>query len=48
MFFLRNQKNNDKQPHRNFEADIARDAKQLESQQKMGLLIKKRVIVINK
>ena len=45
MFFLRNQKRNDKQPLSNFEAEIASDTKQLEAQPKkvVAYIKKKRV-----
>ena len=44
MFFLRNQKRNDKQPLSNFEGEIASDTKQLEGQpKKVVAYIKKNV-----
>ena len=47
MFFLRNQKRNDKQPLSNFEAEIAVEAKQLEAQpEKVVAYKKKRVTSI--
>ena len=42
MFFLRNQKRNNKQPLSNFEAEIAVEAKQLEAQPKKVVAYKKK------
>ena len=42
MFFLRNQKRNDKQPLSNFEAEIAVEAKQLEAQPEKVVAYKKK------
>ena len=48
MFFLRNQKRNNKQPLSNFEAEIAVEAKQLEAQPKKVVAYKNKPAQLRK